>query len=98
MGALEQLQEQTVKLEAMLDRLLYKLEEKKNEVQVWQSPVEICHTFGLERRMFKELLAEGTRRGIVKTLVFSPTSQKPQQRIDVTSFRRFLEAGGCLNS
>lgn len=97
MGVLEQIQEQNTKLEAMLDQLLYRLQEKKEAEQTWQTPAEICETFRLERRMFKELLTEGVRRGIVKTLIFSPSSQKQQQRIDVASFQRFLEAGGCLN-
>lgn len=96
MGVLEQIQEQNTKLEAMLDQLLYKLNDKK-ETSQWQTPAEICQTFRLERRMFKELLTEGVRRGIVKTLIFSPSSQKQQQRIDAASFQRFLEAGGCLN-
>ena len=76
----------------------YPEERKKlNDKKEWQTPAEICQTFRLERRMFKELLTEGVRRGIVKTLIFSPYSQKQQQRIDAASFQRFLEAGGCLN-
>lgn len=96
MGIFEQLQAQGERTEAMLGQILSHM--KVSEDPVWRTPGEIRDMFRLERRMYKELLEEGVRKGVIKTLIFTPHSLRPQQRIDATSFEAFLKAGGITSN
>lgn len=95
MGLLEDIQAQNARLEASMDLILEKLNKQPDDV-VWRTPVEIQEEFRLERRMFRDLLTAGKANGKIRTIAFFPNTatNRPQERIDAVSFRKYLEAGG----
>ncbi len=68
---------------------------RRDQVRAWKSVEELCRIFSLGRDKVNTLIRAGKRAGRVRVALFRASDAKrPTQRIELTSFEDFVEAGG----
>ena len=98
MGAFEKMVEVVGELKEMVGELLKtKYAERHEQVQQreWKHVTELAEMFSMHRDSVDKLVRDGKEKGLVRVALFkSSKGGKVMQRVELSSFERYLEAGG----